>query len=63
MLEERGSKVNVPGVSCPDPLDRIKNDSSLYKLKVVAKNKMNDLNLMKVKGGHSWPPMFVQRKL
>ncbi|HEX6172045.1 MAG TPA: hypothetical protein VFZ33_20320 [Chitinophagaceae bacterium] len=26
MLEERGSKVNVSGLSCPDPLDRIKND-------------------------------------
>jgi len=28
MMEERGSKVNVYGVSCPDPpaADRIKND-------------------------------------
>jgi len=26
MTEERGSKVNVYGVSFPDPMDRIKND-------------------------------------
>ena len=26
MMAERGSKVNVLGVSCPDPMDRIKND-------------------------------------
>ena len=59
MMEERGSKVNVTGVSCPDPMDRIKNDISLCKLNIIAKNKMNDLKLMKAKGGHSWPPMIV----
>ena len=62
MLEERGSKVNVTGVSCPDPLDRIKNDSSLCKLKVFAKNKNKDLNLITAKGGHSWPPIMCEEK-
>ena len=62
MLEERGSKVTVRGVSCPDRLDRIKNDSSLCGLNEIAKSKMNDLNLMKAKGGHSWPPVNVEER-
>ena len=60
MMEECGSKVNVTGVSCPDPMDRIKNDSSLCKMNEFAMSKMNDLKLMKAKGGHSWPPVNVR---
>lgn len=26
MMADSGLKVNFPGVSCPDPMDRIKND-------------------------------------
>ena len=29
----------------------------------IAKGKMNDLMLMKVKGGHSWPPVNVEEKI
>jgi len=29
-------------------------------LKVFAKNKKNDLNLMNAKGGHSWPPILCE---
>ena len=60
MLAERGSKGNVIGMSCPDPLDRIKNDSSLCMLNEFTKSKMNDLKMMKAKGGHSWPPVNVE---
>jgi hypothetical protein len=41
-------------------MDRKKNDSNLCKIKEITTSKMNDLNLMKVKGGHSWPPILCE---
>jgi hypothetical protein len=29
-------------------------------LNEIAKSKMNDLSLMKAKGGHSWPPLLCE---
>ena len=58
MMAERGSKGKVIGVSCPDPMDRNKNDSSLCMLNEFANDKKNELNLMNAKGGHSWPPIL-----
>ena len=53
-------KSSVTGVSCPDPMDRNKNDYSLCKKKKIANSKMNDMKLMKAKGGHSWPPILCK---
>jgi len=39
MMEERGSKVNVYGVSCPDPMDRIKNDRAFARGKKLQRIK------------------------
>jgi hypothetical protein len=57
-MADSGSKQKVHGASCPNPMDRIKNDSGLYRLNEFAKSKMNYLKLMKGKGGHSWPPIL-----
>ncbi len=51
----------LPGVM-PRSDGQIKNDPSLCELKEIAISKVNDLNVMKAKGGHSWPPTHVQRR-
>jgi hypothetical protein len=58
MMPDCGQKGNVHGMSYPDPMDRIKNDSGLYRLSEFAKSKMNYLKLIKGKGGHSYPSIL-----